>query len=93
MLFYASWGEGIDVQQTDMEILNEDRYTEFLKQETKCHSDNLQSGLDLMKEADVKQRKQLESYTRKTCKEYNVANAVRWRNPIVWKAMWNYKET
>ena len=91
MLFYPSWGEGIEVQQTDMVTLDENRYKKFKAQGAECHSNNIQSALDLMKDACPKERKKLESFTKSSCKVYNKANGIRWRNPIVWKAEWNYK--
>ena len=90
MLFYASWGEGIMVQMTDMETLNPKRYSEFKKQEIDCHSNNLQTSLDMMKGAPTKERAKMETFNKKLCKEFNKEHGIRWRDPITWKAEWNY---
>ena len=71
-----------------LETLNPERYAEFKRAETECHSHNLQMAMDLMKEAPSAG---LTKFVKTAVKEYNKENNIRHRNPIAWKKEWNMK--
>lgn len=94
MDFWPSWGGQIRVQQTFMDILDEKAYKEFQAKEAECLSQNLQSSLDMMKEATPKELTKLMKFNTNAVKEAKKVGYLDiWSTPITWKADYNFKET